>query len=121
MYFRKVTEGHVAQVFDTETGEFISQQFHAGDCVSYEDENGEAIDSGVFCDKDGKEAYLPFDMEQPYIETGLMSESNLIRLIGALLTGTDAEIIMGVFQLLSAYDIEYNGDSMFTVTPIELG
>jgi len=57
MDFKKVTVGFVVQQFDKE-GNPLSQEFVAGDEVSYEDAYGEPVD------KKEKE-YLPFDMVQP--------------------------------------------------------
>jgi hypothetical protein len=54
---RKITYGFVDQKFDTDTGEFISQDFIAGDQVEFEDKNGDSVDP--FDD------YLAFDMVQP--------------------------------------------------------
>jgi len=53
----KVTVGFVVQKFDTEKGEFIEQEFIAGDIVSWENEEGEITDD--------EDRYLPFDMKQP--------------------------------------------------------
>lgn len=58
MIIDKVTVGFVVQKYDTETDKFISQDFIAGDEVSYEDEMGEPVEVGDF-------PYLPFDMVQP--------------------------------------------------------
>ena len=57
MIVNKVTTGFVIQKFDTETRQFVSQEFIAGDQVDFENERGEPVES---CDE-----YLPFDMKQP--------------------------------------------------------
>jgi hypothetical protein len=41
---RKITYGWVTQVWDSESREFLGQDFTCGDQVEYEDENGESID-----------------------------------------------------------------------------
>jgi len=64
MLVNKVTTGFVIQVFDTETGRFVSQEFVAGDDCQYEDKEGNVVDSELL-KVEGKEAYLPFDMVQP--------------------------------------------------------
>tara|TARA_Y100000389_G_scaffold167099_1_gene172117 strand:+ start:325 stop:540 length:216 start_codon:yes stop_codon:yes gene_type:complete len=58
MKIKKITTGFVIQEYDAESGEWISQEFIAGDLVEWEDENGECVDSV-------DDAYLPFDMIQP--------------------------------------------------------
>jgi len=65
MLVAKVTIGYVIQVFDTDLGRFISQDFIAGDGCDYENEDGEPLESMSLLDADGKEAYLPFDMVDP--------------------------------------------------------
>lgn len=57
--FNKITIGFVIQRFDKETCKCISQEFVAGDDVSYEDEAGELIEAPA------TEQYYPFDMIQP--------------------------------------------------------
>ena len=64
MLVNKVTTGFVIQVFDTETGRFVSQEFVAGDQCDYEDGNGVPVCSEAL-EVGGKEASLPFDMVQP--------------------------------------------------------
>ena len=64
MIVSKITTGFVVQKFSTVTGKFISQEFVAGDQCDYEDDNGNAVDSNLL-EVDGKEVYLPFNMEQP--------------------------------------------------------
>ena len=59
MIIRKITEGFVEQIYETEKGCFVSQRFVAGDvcdCISESEDNV----SDYFKDK-----YLPFDMIQP--------------------------------------------------------
>jgi hypothetical protein len=70
MLIKKTTAGFVVQVFDTELHRFTSQEFVAGDQCDYEDERGEAVDRKLL-ETDGKEAYLPFDMVQRIVKTGL--------------------------------------------------
>ena len=64
MLVKKITDGFVIQVFDTEKRQFVSQEFVAGDQCEYENKNGEAVGSDVL-EVDGKERYLPFHMKQP--------------------------------------------------------
>lgn len=54
---KKITVGFVIQEYDTETGEFVSQEFVAGDQVDWEDEDGNAVPE--------EDAYLSFEMVQP--------------------------------------------------------
>ena len=57
MIVNKITTGFVIQKFDTETRQFVSQEFIAGDQVDDEDEYGEPVESF--------DEYLPFEMKQP--------------------------------------------------------
>jgi hypothetical protein len=57
MIVNKITTGFVVQKFDTETRQFVCQEFIAGDQVDVENEHGEPVES---FDK-----YLPFEMKQP--------------------------------------------------------
>jgi hypothetical protein len=63
MLINKVTSGFVVQVFDTEEGRFLSQEFVAGE-TAFEDEHGEPVDSALIS-VGGKEATLAFEMIQP--------------------------------------------------------
>lgn len=54
--FKKITHGFVVQNFDN-SGNFISQEFVAGDIVEFENEQGEPIE-------EKEELYFPFDMKQ---------------------------------------------------------
>lgn len=58
MIIIKITQGWVEQRFDTETGEFIDQEFTAGDEVEYK-----SGDTGETTEPFSE--YLPFDMVQP--------------------------------------------------------
>lgn len=58
MIINKITVGFVIQSYDTETKEWIGQDFIASDEVIYETEEGEPTDERI-------EDYLPFDMVQP--------------------------------------------------------
>ena len=60
MIINKTTVGFVIQTFDTESGKCISQDFVAGDEVSYETESGKHLDDGYFLD-----LYQPYDMVNP--------------------------------------------------------
>lgn len=60
--YKKITVGFVVQTYNDE-GNCISQEFIAGDDVTYENSQGEPIDSSEVDDK-----YQPFDMVQPSIE-----------------------------------------------------
>lgn len=57
MIVNKITNGFVIQQFDTETRQFIGQEFIAGDEVTFEDEDGESVESF--------DEYLPYEMKQP--------------------------------------------------------
>lgn len=54
--FKKITVGYVVQNFD-ENGNFISQEFIAGDDCAIENEIGETVETE-------KELYFPFEMVQ---------------------------------------------------------
>ena len=71
MLINKITTGFVIQTFDTDTRQYISQNFVAGDQVDYESTDGqtpiedgfmESVNFGPYAEK---EPYLPFDMVQP--------------------------------------------------------
>jgi hypothetical protein len=59
MIVKKITVGFVVQKFDTKTKKFVSQEFVAGDEVTFEDEHWEILDDNEI------EEYLPFEMVQP--------------------------------------------------------
>ena len=64
MIVNKVTVGFVIQQFDTDTNEWVGQDFCAGDDVSYEDnETGEPVSDEIA----GKVSnyYFEFNMVQP--------------------------------------------------------
>ena len=65
MILNKITTGFVIQRFDTETKQFVDQEFVASDDVSFENEYGEPVGSELFCDENGDELYLPFNMANP--------------------------------------------------------
>ena len=54
MLVNKITEGFVIQVFDTEPGRFVSQEFVAGDRCQYEDNDGVPVCSEAL-EVDGKD------------------------------------------------------------------
>ena len=58
MIIKKTTQGWVDQYFDSETGKAISQEFIAGDEVSY-------YDADTAERTDPTDHYLPFSMVQP--------------------------------------------------------
>ena len=62
MAYQKVTVGFVVQAFQDD-GTPLSQEFVAGDEVSYESRNEE--DFGEPIDVPENDTYLPFDMVQP--------------------------------------------------------
>ena len=64
MKINKVTIGFVTQVYDTETGKCDSQEFIAGDEVSYEDQYGENFDID---DSETELEYQPYEMIQPWL------------------------------------------------------
>lgn len=63
MIINKITSGYVIQCFDTEKGEFVSQEFVAGE-VDWEYRNGEPIEFDDVPSSAQKEC-LPFHMVQP--------------------------------------------------------
>lgn len=71
MLINKITPGYVIQVFNTETGQYVSQEFRAGDEVDYESTDGQTpiedgfMESVNFGPYAKAEPYLPFDMLQP--------------------------------------------------------
>ncbi len=71
MLINKITTGFVIQTYDTDKGEYISQEFKAGDQVDYEGNNGESLSINALSNlgfgpfADSGEPYLPFDMVQP--------------------------------------------------------
>lgn len=74
MLFKKITEGHVVQVFN-DAGELLGQRFVAGDNVEYETGDGDPINV-VNMPKGGDE-YHPFDMVQPYyVRQGVQNKTH---------------------------------------------
>jgi hypothetical protein len=65
MIVNKITTGFVIQKFDSDTKEFVSQEFIAGDQVDVEDEFGEPMSSYIKECTDIDNHYLPFEMKQP--------------------------------------------------------
>lgn len=67
MIVNKITTGFVIQQYDLEQNQCLSQEFIAGDDVTYEDQNGEIIDDGYSGGDVMVEIlpYQPFDMVQP--------------------------------------------------------
>src|SRR5437588_13063254 len=65
MRINTITTGFVVQEFDTDKGNYVSQEFVAGNPVEYEDTSGNPVDSGLMQKKNGTEPYLPFAMRQP--------------------------------------------------------
>ena len=76
----KITTGFVTQVFDTEKGMFVSQNFTAANCSDYENPTGttlyaaelEQYNFGPYAES---EPYLPFDMVQPTPELSIALKS----------------------------------------------
>jgi hypothetical protein len=69
----KITTGFVTQRFDTDTGEWLDQEFTAGDQVDYEDVYGGDADEDEL-----EGSYLAFEMVQPD-EHGSEKHPNLVR------------------------------------------
>ncbi len=59
-FINKITTGYVIQRYNPETQQFVSQDFIAGDDVSYEDGHGRHIKADIT-----DVPYLPFDMVDP--------------------------------------------------------
>ena len=83
MLINKITTGFVIQTFDTETKQYTSQNFVAGDNVDYEKPDGSMVHPTEMASlgfgpytRDG-EPYLPFDMIQPHNNEGIMIKPNL--------------------------------------------
>lgn len=57
MIVNKIVNGFVIQQFDTETRQFIGQEFIAADEVDFEDKYGNPVESF--------DEYSPFEMKQP--------------------------------------------------------
>ena len=71
MKLKKITHGFVVQTFDTEKGEWVSQEFVAGDDTEYETEIGNPLRADGAAElAGGEEPYLPFDMVQPGRDVG---------------------------------------------------
>ena len=66
MLINKITHGFVVQVFNTDSQQWDSQEFIAGEC-EFETEDGCPINVSDFMDRvlSRKEPYLPFEMKQP--------------------------------------------------------
>ena len=62
MILKKVTTGFVIQEFDTETKEWVGQEFVAGEQVDWENEDGETVEP---LEVVSELPYLPFDMLKP--------------------------------------------------------
>ena len=62
MIINKITVGFVTQKFNTETGQFVSQEFIGSDERTWENEMGDPVDPPQV---DGKEAYMHYEMHQP--------------------------------------------------------
>ena len=66
MIYTKITHGWVAQRYDSETGECVSQEFIAEDEVLRQDEDGNTIeDAQQVQELANMEKECPFDMVQP--------------------------------------------------------
>jgi hypothetical protein len=66
MRIKKVTEGYVIQVFNTETQRYESQEFvPCGLRAYYDADTLASADLSGMQLADGTEPYLPFDMVQP--------------------------------------------------------
>lgn len=63
MIIRKITEGCVVQIFDTDKGKYIHQDFIPSGKSKYELEDGTPCLPITIKKLDGK--FLPFDMKQP--------------------------------------------------------
>lgn len=78
MIVNKITAGFVVQRFDTDKGEWVSQEFIAGEECAYEDEKGEVIDGKEVLPQ--PEPYLAFQMVQPNGEQVRFNESGEVLL-----------------------------------------
>lgn len=69
---KKITIGHVEQVYDIDNNRWISQNFIAGDEVDYEDQDGNNLSSDEILNL----PYLPFDMASPDEQVLALSDSH---------------------------------------------
>lgn len=65
MVIQKITTGVVIQEFNTDTQQFVSQRFEAGDEVSYEVDGNEVNQTDFENRLVSHGGYLPFTMVQP--------------------------------------------------------
>ena len=66
MTVNKITTGFVIQTFDTETNEWVNQEFISDSVVVWENEEGNPLDLDSFTiQQEGSLPYLPFNMIQP--------------------------------------------------------
>lgn len=114
MRLTKTTNGFVQQVFDTVTKKFISQEFIAGDETDYEDEDGNFTDSDQFENAEGQEAYLPFDMRQPVIDSGTLDHEQVVDLMRDWMENMAPEELVQLVQHMGG-KIQYLGDSLYEV------
>jgi hypothetical protein len=89
---RKITEGFVEQIYDTEKGRFVSQRFVAGDVCDYISES-EGNVPDYFKDK-----YLPFNMVQPIQENKPESNFVIVRKILDYTTDDKETLLHSIFE-----------------------
>lgn len=67
MIINKITTGFVIQSFDTDSQNWVDQEFIAGDQCEYETEDGNPISLQNFLDRvvSNVEPYLQYNMVQP--------------------------------------------------------
>ena len=97
MLYNKFTVGFVVQSFN-DAGEFVSQQFIAGDQVDYETEDGDAIN--VEDMPQGGNEYIPFDMTQPGLDGLNPVAEQLQENLMTYLDGMPQNVVDGVCQIV---------------------
>lgn len=117
MIIKKITTGFVIQNFDTDTEEFVSQEFICGDQVDLEDELGDPIDDEKIPD-DFWSHYLDYAMVQPFTGRNRnMTFSDLCNMNGFMgyYSKSDGDVITSAWNndCPEADEIEYIGDSIW--------
>ncbi len=65
MIYTKITYGYVSQNYDSETGDYVEQQFVGDGRVARQDENGQPIPDEDIGELENMEKACDLDMVQP--------------------------------------------------------